>query len=126
MRKSVLVVALALMFAVPSVVSAQERFVDKIYNSFTVVGSKIGKDVGSLEIEQRIGYNVFGDFSVYLPIVIAESLYNAPTTKNYDFQGKFGLGVAYRHFFNEVDGLKSALLVWRLWETMTSTIGREG
>lgn len=109
MRKSVLVVALALMFAVPSVVSAQERFVDKIYNSFTVVGSKIGKDVGSLEIEQRIGYNFCGDFSVYLPIVIAESLYNAPTTKNYDFQGKFGLGVAYRHFFNEVDGLEVSL-----------------
>lgn len=104
-----LATALVLLFSLCSEVSAQERFVDKIYHSFNLVASKVGKEIGALEIEQRIGYNVCNDFGVYLPIGIAECLYNRSTTKNYDFQGKLGLGMAYRHFFNQTDGLEVSL-----------------
>ncbi len=100
---------LVLLFSLYLGGSAQERFVDKIYYSFNVVASKVGKDIGALEIEQRIGYYVCKDFGVYLPIGIAECLYNRSTTKNYDFQGKLGLGMAYRHFFNKADGLEVSL-----------------
>ena len=99
----------ALLFSLVSVLSAQERFVDKLYYSFNVVASKVGKDIGALDVEQRIGYYVCKDFGVYLPIGIAECLYNRSTTKNYDFQGKLGLGMAYRHFFNGTDGLEVSL-----------------
>ena len=47
---------------------------DKLYYSFNVVASKVGKDIGALEIEQRIGYYVCKDFGVYLPIGIAVPL----------------------------------------------------
>lgn len=60
-------------------------------------------------IEQRIGYKISNDFGVYLPIGISECLYNRSTTKNYDFQGKLGLGLAYRHLFNQIDGLEVSL-----------------
>lgn len=111
MRRSIknFTAAVVLLSAMYSGLSAQERFVDKIYYSFNVVASKVGKDIGALEIEQRIGYYVCKDFGVYLPIGIAECLYNRSTTKNYDFQGKLGLGVAYRHFFNKADGLEVSL-----------------
>lgn len=104
-----LVTALALFFVLSPAIHAQSRFVDKLYYSFNVVASKVGKDIGALDVEQRIGYYVCKDFGVYLPIGIAECLYNRSTTKNYDFQGKLGLGMAYRHFFNGTDGLEVSL-----------------
>lgn len=103
------VMALAILLLVSPDLNAQRGFIDKLYYGFYFGGSKIGKDIGSLELEQRIGYNVSRDFAVYLPIGMSESVYNASTTKNYDFQGKLGLGMAYRHFFNKADGLEVSL-----------------
>ena len=103
------VMALAILLLVSPDLNAQRGFIDKLYYGFYFGGSKIGKDIGSLELEQRIGYNVSRDFAVYLPVGMSESVYNASTTKNYDFQGKLGLGVAYRHFFNKADGLEVSL-----------------
>lgn len=100
---------MALLLAMTSGLSAQERFVDKLYYSFNVVASRLGKDIGSLDVEQRLGFKVCDDFGVYVPVTVSESLYNRSTTKNYDFQAKLGLGMAYRHFFNGTDGLEVSL-----------------
>lgn len=99
----------ALLLVMTSGLSAQERFVDKLYYSFNVIGSRLGKDIGSLDVEQRLGFKVCEAFGVYVPVTVSESLYNASSTKNYDFQAKLGLGMAYRHFFNQTDGLEVSL-----------------
>ncbi len=99
----------ALLLVMTSGLSAQERFVDKLYYSFNVVASRLGKDIGSLDVEQRVGFKVSDAFGVFVPLTVSESLYNRSTTKNYDFQSKLGLGMAYRHFFNKVDGLEVSL-----------------
>lgn len=56
------VMALAILLLVSPDLNAQRGFIDKLYYGFYFGGSKIGKDIGSLELEQRIGYNVSRDF----------------------------------------------------------------
>ncbi len=111
MKKSakLLVTAFALFLVLSPVLHAQSRFMDKLYYSFNVVGSRLGKHIGSLDVEQRVGFKVCDAFGVYVPVTVSESLYNRSTTKNYDFQAKLGLGMAYRHFFNGTDGLEVSL-----------------
>ena len=85
------VMALAFFLLFSPELDAQCGFVDKLYYSFNVVGSRLGKDIGSLDVEQRVGLKVCDAFGVYVPVTVSESLYNRSTTKNYDFQAKLGL-----------------------------------
>lgn len=103
MKNLFIVLASILVYVIP--VSAQNvRRADNIYYSFDFLGTKLNKEIGSLDVEQRVGVRV-GGFAPFASVTVAESLYNRSSTKNYDFQGKLGIGGAYSYAFNSNDGI---------------------
>lgn len=88
----------------PALAQNEER-TDRIYYSFDFLGAKLNKEIGSLDVEQRVGVRIKGGFAPFASITVTESLYNRSSTKNYDFQGRVGIGGAYSYAFNNKDGI---------------------
>lgn len=106
MKRSFIALAAILALINIATASAQNvRRTDVIYYSFDFLGTKLNKEIGSLDLEQRIGVRTKVGFAPFASVTVAESLYNRSSTKNYDFQGKLGIGGAYSYAFNSNDGI---------------------
>ncbi len=91
-------------------INAQKsKMIEPLYYSFDFCGAKLNECIGSLDIEQKIGIIIKEHYAPFIAISVSECIYNQSSTKNYDFQAKLGLGMAYRHFFKSADGLEVSM-----------------